>query len=142
MANAKRPDRQSGRASRNFLRFIEEHGIALRERVGLGPEGRLDPFAAAPQFGIIVGNLDCLPELDQHDIQRLREISPRTWSGGAQELPDGTLHVLLNPNQTPERAVITVMEEVAHAYFGHQPTSLVLEPTGLMGRTFNEADED
>src|SRR5215211_3377204 len=103
MANGKRPDRQSGRASRAFLRFIEEHGIALRERAGLGPEGPLDPFAAASQFGIIVGNLSSLPALDQHDIQRLREISPRTWSGGAQELPDGRLHVLLNPNQTPER---------------------------------------
>ncbi len=141
MAHTKRPDRQSGRASRTFLRFVEEHGMALRKQVGVGLEERLDPIAIAPKFGIVIGNLESL-QLDQQDLQRLRTISARTWSGGAQELPDGRLQILLNPNQTPERAVITVMEEVAHAHFGHQPSFLVPDSAGLIGRTFDEADED
>lgn len=115
--------------------------MALREQVGVSPQGRLDPFAAAPKFGIVVGDLTSL-QLDPCDLQRLEVIDARTWSGGAKQLPDGRYLVLLNPNQTAERGVTTVMEEIAHVYFGHRPSALAAEPTQLIGRTFDEADED
>jgi hypothetical protein len=141
MASRKKPDRQSGQAPRSFLRHVEERAIGLRRQAGVGPEVKLDPFAVARRFGVEVGYFEGL-QLEPEDIQRLRNINARLWSGGAQQLPDGRLLVVLNPNQTAERAVSTVMEEISHAYLGHRPSALMPEAAGLIGRTFNDADED
>lgn len=141
MASRKEPDRESGRASRSFLRHVEERAIALRQRAGVGPQGRFDPFAAAPRFGVEIGKLEGL-QLDPEDLQRLQKIDARMWSGGARQLPDGRWIVLLNPNQTPERAVSTMAEELAHAHLDHRPSALLPDAAGLIGRTFDEADED
>lgn len=142
MPTAKRVDRQSGHAPRSFLRHVEEHGIALRQRAGLGPQDRLDPFAQQAVFDIVVVDPRSLESLDAADHENLRDIDARTWSGSGQPLPDGRLLVLFNPNQTPERAAVTVMEEVAHAHFGHHPSTLVVEPTGLVGRHYDAVAED
>lgn len=142
MTSARRIDRQSGRAPKSFLRFVEEHGIALRERAGLGKQGRLDPFACQSVFGIVILDPKSLTAFDAGDHDRLRDLDARTFSGGAYKLPDGRFMVMLNPNQTPERAAITIMEEVAHIHFGHKPTSLSAEPTDQPGRHYNATTED
>lgn len=142
MARAGQLDRQNGRAPRRFLRFVEEHGLAIRHRAGLGTEGRLDPYEAASEFGVVIAKPDELQRLDPRDLAQIRLIDARAWSGSAQELPDGRVLVLLNPNQTPERAASTLMEEIAHAYFGHQPTALISAPMGLTNRTYVKAEED
>lgn len=127
--------------SRLFLRFIEENGIALRNRAGLSPRERLDPFAAADQFGVVVVNLQDLQMLGAAEMQELAGIDARTWSGGAIALPNGKLLLVLNPNQTQERATVTVMEEVAHAHYGHKPIALTIESTGMPGRTYDPSTE-
>ncbi len=143
MEAPKQLKRQSGVGTRAFLRFVEEHGMALRRQAGLGPRDRLDPFSATEAFGIVVVNPRDLEGLAKEDHDHLQGVNARTWSGGAQELPDGRLLILLNPNQTPERAVVTVMEEVAHAHFEHRPSTLLPEPTGLLGRHYNvEAERE
>lgn len=140
--SSKRPDRETGRAPRGFLRFVEEHGIALRRQAGVGPRARLDPFATHEALGIIIARAGDLQGLDYEDLERLKTLDARTWSGSGQRLPDGRLLILLNPNQTPERAVITVMEEVAHVHFGHEPSALLAEPTGTWGRRYDATSED
>lgn len=142
MGTPQRPDRRSGRATRRFLRFVEEHAMALREQAGLGSRGRLDPFLLQASLGIFISTPGTLGNIKEEDREHLKSIDARTWSGGATELPDGKLLILLNPNQTPERAAVTVMEEVAHAHFGHQPVTLVLEPTGVSGRRYDEIAEN
>jgi hypothetical protein len=139
---AERPDRRSGRASRLFLRHIEQNGIVLRSKAGLGPQGRLDPFAAAERFGVVVANLSDLRSLNQEDVEQLHQLDARIWSGGATKLPDGKLLVVLNPNQTPERAAVTLMEEIAHAHFSHEPSALALQPAGAYIRVYDGAAED
>lgn len=135
------PNRRSGRATRSFLRFVEENGIALRAKAGLGPWGRLDPFIAADKLGVVVVELQHLQQLSEAERQEIAGIDARTWSGGAMPLPNGKLLVVLNPNQTPERAVVTFMEEVAHEHFGHTPTVLTIEPNGVLGRAYDTIAE-
>jgi len=104
---------------------MEEHGMALRKKAGLGSTGRLDPFTVKDELNIIVMTPGDLGGLGDADQAGLLDLNARIWSGGAQELPDGRLLILLNPNQTPERAAITVMEEIAHGHLGHQPSTLI-----------------
>lgn len=141
VSSANGVDQQTRRESRMFLRFIEENGIALRKRAGLGPRERLNPFAAAENFGVVVVNLQDLQKLGAAEMQEIAGIDARTWSGGAIALPNGTLLVVLNPNQTLERATVTLMEEIAHAHYGHTPIALTVEPTGMLGRAY-EADTE
>jgi Zn-dependent peptidase ImmA (M78 family) len=114
----------------------------LREKVGLGRSGRFDPFAVDVALGIVIANPQDLTQLTTADQTSLQHVDARTWSGGATRLPDGRLLVLLNPNQTLEWARVTLMEEVAHAHFGHKPTSLATDPFGLSGRRYDSKAED
>lgn len=110
---------------RSSIRLAEEHGLALRKVAGLDLEGKLNPFDHLDTFNVELVSLDNLPGLADADVSALASLDARTWSGGAQELPDGKLLVVLNPNQTRERAAITLMEEVAHRYLGHKPSKLI-----------------
>ena len=114
----------------------------LRRQAGIGAEGRLNPFDLEAALGIVIASPGGLGLLTKEDCKHLDRIDARIWSGGATELPDGRLLILLNPNQTLERAAVTVMEEVAHVHLGHQPSTLSLEPTDMPGRRYNEAAED
>ena len=142
MDTAKRPDRESGRAPRQFLRYVEEHAIQLRQQVGLGIQGPLDPVILQGPLGIVIANPVLLMGMSDEDRLKLQGIDARTWSGGGQPLPDGRTLVTLNPNMTKERAAVTIMEEVAHCHFAHTPTALVVEPTGLEVRQYDQVAED
>jgi hypothetical protein len=95
----------------------------------------------APKFGIIVADLDDLTDLAPEDRAHLRSVDAKVWSGMGMPLPAGQLLVLLNPSQTPERAASTIMEEVAHAHLGHQPSQLVTEANGMVRRLYDAAIE-
>ena len=59
------------------------------------------------------------------------------WSGSGRPLPNGKLFVMLNANQTRERMNVTLLEEVAHRYYDHDPVVL-----GSDGRhNYNAAQE-
>jgi Zn-dependent peptidase ImmA (M78 family) len=123
------------------LRSTEGHATALRARAGVDALERLDPRALAHKFGIIVADLDDLTDLAPEDRAHLRSVDAKVWSGMGMPLPDGQLLVLLNPSQTPERAASTIMEEVAHAHLGHQPSQLVTEANGMVRRLYDAAIE-
>lgn len=129
------------RATRERLRFAEEQALVLRRRANLGALEPLDPWALAPDFGIVIAGLETLEGVDPDDREHLQSVDPRVWSGGGTPLPDGRLVVLLNPCQTRERAAATIMEEVAHAHLRHKP-SLEQHSNGLIGRRFDEEAED
>ncbi len=51
-------------------------------------------------------------------------LDAKQWSGMGNALPTGELLVVLNRHQTPERARVTLLEEVAHHYHRHTPVSI------------------
>lgn len=126
--------------TRAFMRRIEEHALAMRRRGNLGPTEPINPRELAAKFGIVVAAIDSIG-LTAEARLRLASVDAREWSGGARPLPDGRTVVLLHPGQTPERAAVTLMEEAAHVYHGHQPSRFVQLPSGLIRREHNPVVE-
>lgn len=118
------PSFSGGSDTRNVARFAETHGAELRRRIGASPDERLDLDAMMREFQVVLYKLTDIMNVSAEAIAHLQSISPRRWSGGGQALPNGHLLVILHPFQTQERANITLMEEICHHYFGHQPTRI------------------
>jgi hypothetical protein len=105
------------------LQKAEKHAKVLRDRAKVAPGEPLDPRAAAEELGIQV----TYPNGNGHaeeEREWLANADASVWSAVSQNLPDGDLLVVLNKNQTPERERVTIMEEVAHDHYGHDPTEL------------------
>ena len=110
----------------DFLRKLEKNALEIRKRAGVGPLDRLDPLEREKQLGIKVIFVDKLQGLSPEQVEFLERLSPRDWSGAglSQKLPDGTMMVPVHPGQTVQRMRVTVLEEVAHDFYGHQPVHL------------------
>ncbi len=128
---------------RALARFAEQHGGELRKRTKIGGLDRLDPhqlptneFRLLFKYPMDITNIS--PEAREH----LQTVTAKQWSGGGLPLPEGFFLVLLNPHQTPERKNITIMEEVAHSYFQHQPTKFIATEEGLVQRVYEKRNED
>ncbi len=127
--------------TREFLQHLEEQATQLRRRAGVGPLDRLDPWAVLEPLGLTIVTPDDIAAMTPEQRARVRTVTPKEWSGTGMPLPDGQLLVLLHPEQTPERATVTVLEEVAHTHYDHPPTQIVTLPSGVVKRTFNARNE-
>lgn len=126
-------------ASVGRWRLFERSGLQIRAYASLGIHARLDPFALANSFGLVVLDLDQLPGLSQASKDLLTKGG--AWSGGATtKLPDGRQLILLNPAQSQSRRAATLMEEVCHILLGHKPTPIGAEMMG--GRDFDRLKEE
>lgn len=126
---------------RPFLRRLEETALELRRRVGVGPLGPLDPMLLQEQFGCTIVTDEAVVAMTPEMRALVRTVTPQEWSGTGIPLLSGKLLVILNPDQTPERARVTALEEVAHQHYGHEPTRIAILPTGVVNRTFNPRNE-
>ena len=145
-STAKHPDSVTDPAKRrppstDFLRSLEEEAVRIRERAGVEPLGPLDPWAVLDQLGLTIMTTDELEGMTPELRAQVRKLTPKEWSGGGMPLPDGDLYILLHPDQTPERARITTMEEVAHEHYGHEPTAITQLPSGGFKRSFDQRVE-
>lgn len=127
--------------TRAFLRRLEEEAIALRHRAGVPPLGPLDPRAVQAQLGCTIVTPAAVEAMSDDERARVRKVTPREWSGTGLPMPDGHLYVVLNPDQTVERAAASAMEEVAHQHHGHEPTRITTLPNGVVKRSFNPRNE-
>ena len=100
---------RDARRVKEMISFVEPHSVVLRRRAGVGPIERLDPWAVAPCFGLAFVRLDGIDEARDDDRSRVSGLTAKQWSGMGYPLPDGGILVMLNPNQTPERANVTIM---------------------------------
>ena len=96
------------------LGHLHAQAEQLRAQAGVGPDKPLDPFVLAERSGVEVRWTE--PQEQDWEVQ--------TFSGGAVVLPDGKKVVLLNHNQSRERANATLMEELSHLHYGHPTTSI------------------
>ncbi len=136
---------QSGegeQTTRALVNFADEQAALLRQRAGIGPRDRLDPRALVDELRLVIVEPGDVAEATAEDHALVTEVDAKAWSGMGKRLPDGRLLVMLHPSQTPERANVTIMEEVAHAHLGHRPLQLILHPSGLEKRAYNKKDED
>lgn len=122
----------------------EPHAAKLRGLVqSQNGSVRFEPFDLAPKLGLRVVKDWPLDGLCDPDRRHLQAIGPRDWSGGVypKPLPDGSRLCVLNPFQTERRQRITLMEEICHCYFGHQPTALLINAQGLLVRDYDAKQE-
>jgi len=122
----------------------EQHGLALRRLAGVTDGVRLNPWELAPKVGLaVVDGGSALALIPVIDRQHLCGAASRSWSGGVLPLPlpDGKRLCILNPHHPVRRNKITLMEEIAHNYLKHQPTTVTLESEALKVRDFNAMQE-
>lgn len=127
--------------TRAFLQHIESQAMILRHRAGIEPLEPLNPRALAGTLRLRIVRYEEIGSLPPALYQQLAAIDARAWSGMGKELPSGELLIALNPNMTIERETVTIMEEVAHAYYGHRPVDLVPIALGFEQRTYSDSDE-
>jgi hypothetical protein len=100
---------------------------------------KLDPFALAKSINIRVLYLSDLTELSESSRAHLDV--PDGWSGGAtRDLGDGSRIVILNRRHSAGRQAATLMEEVCHILFGHEPSEINADRMG--GRSYNFSVEE
>lgn len=128
-------------SAKQYLRAIESHASTLRQELGLHPLHPFDPRSVTARYGVKLVQLDDLTALSPEDRSHLALVDARVWSGAGLPLPDKTMLVILHPKQTVERERITIMEEIAHAYFNHCPTKLSTTAGGMMRREYHPDTE-
>jgi hypothetical protein len=124
-------------------RAWEPIAIELRKKVPQLPTSSVafDPWKLAPVVGLRV--VTCTFQgLTEEERRYLSESAHNQWSGGVfpVPLPDGSHLCMLSPTHPHRRNKITLMEEIAHCFLDHSPTSLVIEG-GSRYRDFNGNQE-
>lgn len=137
MPKRRSSDQLKGQALKKLLRWAELNAAELRSMAGLGETEPLDPRDRCNQLRVVIASEESLAELPEVSRSQLLQLGVKQWSGMASPLPDGRLFVLLNPQQTAERATVTIMEEVAHAHYEHIPVSF--DDEGM--RVYNQDQE-
>lgn len=130
---------------REFIRLVELRAMELRDIAGVSDNEPLDPRQLAESYGASILTLDDIDNVEASDRAWASSVSAKEWSGASFSLPDGNLLIILNANQTPERANVTIVEEIAHDYLGHRPSLVsrkVDHKSSLLSRTFDKATED
>ena len=123
---------------RELVEKSEKHARELREKAEIGPYEPFRPRERTEELEIVIAYPDDIEKLSEGYRRKLQEMDASTWSGGARPLPNGYLLIILNPNQTEARKNVTVLEEVAHDHFDHEPTQL----SGETDREYDETVED
>jgi hypothetical protein len=135
-------DDEDGKQLQELLHRAEKHAATLRKRAGVEPLEKLDPRALANKFKLKFITPDEVLGVSPEQRAEVENLSVRDWSGIAKPLPNAWLLVMLNSNQTPERANVTIMEEVAHAYYEHKPSQLITFPDGSVKRLYDKKQEE
>ena len=109
-----------------FLRELEKHALEIRKKAGIGPTDKFDPIKRASQLQIQVVPVNEIEGLSPQHLELINRLSPKDWSGSglSRKLPNGKMLIPVHPKQTFERMNVTILEEVAHDYYGHQPALL------------------
>ncbi len=110
------------------VKYFEAQAQLLRATAGADQFSPIDPFGFAASLNAIVQYPDEIPGVSEALLAEVMGIDAKSWSGGAQYLPDGRLQILLSRNQTPARRNVTVLEELAHRHYGHEPN--IIGPDG------------
>lgn len=100
-----------------FFRRIEQSALDIRKQAQVASSERFEPTKAKKKLKFVIAKPEEVWEL----LGSANDEFLKRWSGASEELPDKRLFIMLNPSHTIERNRVTVLEEVAHKYYGHKP---------------------
>lgn len=129
------------RATKDFMRRIEMEAMQIRRDAKVGPLEPFEPRILVEKAGLRLARPADVPDLQPEVRDYVCSLEPSIWSGMGKALDDSCILVLLNPNMTVERENVTIMEEVCHVHYGHEPSELVAHPAGFEERKYDESVE-
>ena len=122
----------------DLLKHYEQQAQDLRAQAGVGLSDPIDPFDFARRLNADVLFPEQIPGITKELLDGILGMDAKDWSGGAHFLPDGRLQILVSSTQTKERCNVTILEELAHRHYGHQPSII-----GSEGRSpYNREQEE
>jgi len=127
--------------ARDFLGWIERRADKLRCLIGLNATEPLDPYKLAPAVGIELRTPFQVQGMPHSWLDQLLERDPSSWSAGTLHLPGQKAVVVLNPTHAETRKRATLMEEIAHVYLGHKPSSLIVIKGITAMRSYKKSQE-
>jgi hypothetical protein len=123
-----------------FQKFLEGHAATLRKKAGASGFARLCPFLLAKEMKMDVRFIGEDSGLPADLLEVVLGSTGGSWDAGTLKLPDGRIHVYMNPGRDEKRQRSTLMEEVSHIHLGHKPTEIV-SCGGITFRTCNKSHE-
>lgn len=117
----------------------EKNARAIRAAANLAPCDKVYAASLAAALGLTVVAADELLAGSNETLNnQLNALSAKTWS--AMVIPSTTV-IVINPNQTTERMESSIMEEVAHLFLGHEPSSITSGLSSRVSRSFDSEQE-
>lgn len=126
---------------KDFVGWIERRADKLRYLLRLDATEPLDPYKLAPVVGIELCTPHQVEGMTEHWLSQLLEIDSSSWSAGTLHLPGQKAVVVLNPTHADTRKRATLMEEIAHVYLGHKPSSLLVIKGITAMRSYKKSQE-
>jgi hypothetical protein len=127
------------RSVKSFTAEAEQNARLIRSAAGYGDSEIICPVELANRLGYsVMGADDLLGESDGELSSQVAHISPKKWS--ALGIPSARL-IIYNPNQTAERRSASIMEEVAHFFLGHSPSTITVSSESEGHRSFDGEGE-
>jgi Zn-dependent peptidase ImmA (M78 family) len=102
-----------------------------RSALKISATARLDAFVLAKSMGVLVQNIDKIPNLARNSLRRLTVEDPDSWSAVTVCSKNRYL-VVMNSAHSESRRSSSLMHELAHLIIGHKPARLDLTLDGLM----------
>jgi hypothetical protein len=106
----------------DLLKHYEQQAQDLRAQAGVGSSDPINPFDFARRLNADVLFPEQIPGMTKELLDGILGMDAKDWSGGAHFLPDGRLQIVVNSSQSKERRNVTILEELAHRHYGHQPS--------------------
>lgn len=118
--------------------------VADEERgwLGLGPTGRLDPYALAREHGIPVYPIDELPDesCSQDAVAHFTTMRTRVWSAALVPVGNGRL-ILENTGHSQVRRRSSMAHELSHHLLEHEFDDVLLSDDGCRKLDTRKEDE-
>lgn len=126
---------------RGFKTWCENVAAQYRVEMGLQPADPLDPWALAAKLGILIWNVNEVPDFDKASLTVLTRDDPDSWSAVTVSAAGKDL-IILNPTHSRARTASNLAHELSHVVVGHNAGRIDITPDNLlMLRTYDKKQE-
>ena len=123
----------------DLLKHYEQQAQDLRAQASVGSSDPIDPFDFARRLNADVLFPEQIPGMTAELLADIVDMDAKDWSGGAHVLPNGRLQILVSSTQSKARRNVTILEELAHRHYGHQPS--IIGPEGRSHYNHEQEEE-
>lgn len=127
---------------RGFKSWCETVSMLQRKEMRLAPSDPLNPRPLAERLGVLIWNVDQVPDLDPETLHVLTKGDPTGWSAATVCL-NGYNLIILNPTHSHARTCSNLMHELAHLIIGHDGSRVDVMPDNeWLLRSYDKTQEE